>query len=447
MDSIKYKKWSNIKNCNIFRDYIKPLLLTNINNISNCNVELLDISITEIKEMFNVDILSNVKRKVYSLGTNKFLLCLKVFDKEFQPIACMPFIIEYKYYGDNDGYIWEKLGLTIEELIHESYVIDYSNYSSLFGTDYFSTRLISNIYRNEKRDELQTLINYSIKLSNTYFENEFFSSGFLYVSSIENYKSEFKKQIGNLLELRNPFCLSNQISPGKRDWYLVDGINNFYIIKKRNDSSKGVYCRHIFSLNNDSLQNRFNIHKILSTNDVLIRCLNRNSISIINYDGYEFSYIENQWKFRNVNVLRKYFFENGFNMDCFENLISFVLKMADNNQSSLIWLTNLNHDRLGEVIMNNNLLLNDSININDLNKSTLIERMLSSDGLTGFDYDGNLIVNFGIVNLNGKDAPGKKSGTGETAAKVLSSYGIAIKVSQDGLIKFFFPNEDGPLYY
>lgn len=63
-------------------------------------------------------------------------------------------------------------------------------------------------------------------------------------------------------------------------------------------------------------------------------------------------------------------------------------------------------------------------------------RILSSDGVTVIDKSGKIIYHGGIVDLNAGITKGL-AGTGETAARILSDNGIAIKISQDGNIKIF----------
>ena len=71
------------------------------------------------------------------------------------------------------------------------------------------------------------------------------------------------------------------------------------------------------------------------------------------------------------------------------------------------------------------------------NYTNSIIRLLSSDGASIITKDGEYKYYGCIVNLNKVDTK-ETVGTGESATKLLSNNGIAIKVSQDGLIKIYY---------
>lgn len=71
---------------------------------------------------------------------------------------------------------------------------------------------------------------------------------------------------------------------------------------------------------------------------------------------------------------------------------------------------------------------------------------LSSDGVTVIDKSGKIIYHGGIVDLNAGITKGL-AGTGETAARILSDNGIAIKISQDGNIKIFYSIQEKPFIF
>lgn len=78
------------------------------------------------------------------------------------------------------------------------------------------------------------------------------------------------------------------------------------------------------------------------------------------------------------------------------------------------------------------------------NKANHIIRYLSSDGATIVDKDGFLQYFGCIVDLGKIKIQGVK-GTGESAAEALAHNGIAIKISQDGLIKIFNKPDSKPI--
>ena len=77
--------------------------------------------------------------------------------------------------------------------------------------------------------------------------------------------------------------------------------------------------------------------------------------------------------------------------------------------------------------------------INEKRHANLIIRLLSSDGVTIIDKQGHLQYYGCIVDLTKVKVRGAK-GTGESAAKLLSRNGGAIKISRDGSITLHLPH-------
>lgn len=72
----------------------------------------------------------------------------------------------------------------------------------------------------------------------------------------------------------------------------------------------------------------------------------------------------------------------------------------------------------------------------ELIKSNRILGLLSSDGLTVFNKNGDVIDCGSIIDLSGGN--GQVTGGGRTqAASIASNYGISIKISEDGPISVF----------
>lgn len=66
----------------------------------------------------------------------------------------------------------------------------------------------------------------------------------------------------------------------------------------------------------------------------------------------------------------------------------------------------------------------------------LRQRLVSLDGATVIDNEGNIITAGAILKIEA----GSEGGGRLAAATTLSKYGVAIKVSQDGIIKAFYPD-------
>ena len=101
---------------------------------------------------------------------------------------------------------------------------------------------------------------------------------------------------------------------------------------------------------------------------------------------------------------------------------------------------------IDNVISSKNKIWKNDLSLVEDRNSSIIQRILSSDGVTIISKSGNLIYCGAIVKLNVKEKDGLM-GTGENAAKILSKNGIALKISQDGNIKIFAESSSEPLVY
>ncbi|MBQ8444301.1 MAG: diadenylate cyclase, partial [Clostridia bacterium] len=67
----------------------------------------------------------------------------------------------------------------------------------------------------------------------------------------------------------------------------------------------------------------------------------------------------------------------------------------------------------------------------------LRQELVSMDGATIIDSDGSIIAVGAIIKIEA----GSEGGGRLAAATTLSKYGIAIKISQDGIMKAFYPDK------
>ena len=78
--------------------------------------------------------------------------------------------------------------------------------------------------------------------------------------------------------------------------------------------------------------------------------------------------------------------------------------------------------------------------------SSVVDRLLASDGTTIIDKEGNILFYGAFANLSKQEIEGVK-GSGESAAAILAQNGIAIKISQDGPILFFIEGLSKPISF
>ena len=292
------------------------------------------------------------------------------------------------------------------------------------------------------------MIEYLQKLSATTFEDTYFKTGFIISRSLYAYmKQGGNDRNGTIIDLNRGYALLTENIPEKRLWYLVDGENSFLIFGKK------LIVHNMFlreeNSENSSYVDTYSLSQTLLGQDIVFRVLSKSQYSILNADGLEFISIENRWKFRDYNVLVRFFNTyGGFKQEVINKIIYLVMYCSHENRSVIMWLPDkLEEDEINKYILSKNDIIVECIDILDNKADSLIKRMLTSDGVTALNSEGKVIFTGGIVDLNSVNAKGKAIGTGESAARILSHNGIAIKISQDGAIKIFSSPEEVPLLF
>ncbi len=260
-------------------------------------------------------------------------------------------------------------------------------------------------------------------------------------STIVDYKKlYFKFGDENLTGISRYVSLFDKID--RRFWFLIDGKNSFYVC---NESLK---ISRVLTLDDSRSSSFINNHMLsdnLIANEILFRINNEKEYSVIS-NNQEFTYIENKWKYRNYSYIESIFRNYTELTDsCIKSLLFFVFYCSRNSISTILWLPkeiskiDFKTDSESLLKSKNTFFKPNSktqISIDNKKYSSTIMRIISSDGVTVFDNKGILRYYGCVVNLESAKIEGVV-GTGETAARILSSNGIAIKISQDSTIKLF----------
>jgi hypothetical protein len=227
---------------------------------------------------------------------------------------------------------------------------------------------------------------------------------------------------------------------------LVDGKTSFFL------GNKNLCFNNIFILDDEySKSNFLDTHSLALTlkgGDFLIKVENEKLLSICSSDGCEFIFFENQWRYRNYSVLKEILTTNiTADEKVINSILFYILSCSKKQHSTILWFPN-DIDKIDELIntKTKNSFLKEKINITDKQAINHIFRCISSDGSSIIDKEGNLLYIGVIVNIEKAKVSGI-TGTGESAASVLSANGISIKISSDGLIKIFTPNSSKPYYF
>lgn len=433
--------------CN-FKYYGKYVLKNTIEKLYNCNIIIWNSTIEKFEKKYKVDISGNDKRFAYELNDNTMIIICRI-KKSGDTICTIPFILHGTFLSLIKGYVWNQLGSTLTRVLSECYDKNFFGSQHMLG-EYLVKKIIANTFskRGFDTNNIFYLVEYLQKLSATTFEDEYFKTGFIISRSFYAYMKEGNNdRKGNIIPLTSGYALLHENVPEKRLWYLVDGEKSFLIFGKE------LYIHHLFirDVSDDSIPyfDTYSLSQTLLGQDVVFRVLSKNQYSVLNADGLEFINIENRWKFRDYSVLISYFkMYNRLNSEIINKIIYFVMHCSHENKSVIIWLPNdLEEIELNKYILSSNNIISENLDILDIRADTLIKRMLTSDGVTAIDSYGKVILTGGIVDLNSVSSKGKAMGTGESAARILSRNGIAIKISQDGAIKLFKDPDENPLLF
>ncbi len=431
----------------VFNDHGSLKLLTEtISSFFSCKVEAFPNPSRQLKEKYNIDIHANIRRGCYPIGNDEVIIVGRVL-KELELISAIGFSLQRQHIAESISIL-----NTFESSLTRKLTKLFSSYFK-DGTLELGEELVIHVLTNHLSKgyydyrQVRHCIEYFQRLRTTSFEGSFFSTGLIITKSFHEF--ERKKgayRFGDVYELTKPFSLMNTNHIDKRMWYLADGKKTFFL------GNKNLLFTRLFIVDGEySSHNYLDSHSLsltLKGGDALFKIENEKLFSVNTAEGFEFAFVENQWKFRDYNVLHK-LLSTRLSSDpkLIDALIFYILQCSKSGTSTIMWFP----DRMDEIdlVINaatKNRFITHEISISDRRFINHILRYLGSDGATVFSKNGHLIHYGVIVDINKATISGVK-GTGESAASVLSSNGLAIKISQDGTIKIFESPDRDPLKF
>ncbi len=450
MESKMLENIINLKHFNDLRNSGLALLKDFLSSFFNCSVKMQQVKIEKFEAHFNLDIHTNINRNCYRIDENKIAIVIKVFEeKQGGVIAVMPIVLEGENICNISNVIFERLAIIISKKMTECHRKSFHDGTKIFG-DELAREFIATCLASKQYDYSRILFMIELfeKLSTTTFEGHYFTTGIILSKSIYEYNGKNgKDRGGKLYRLTENHDLVRSPAIDKRFWYLMDGISSFYI------SDQTLTIKNMFIRNeaNDMLSTFFELYFLRNTVhglDIAFRIVGPNEVSIITNEGFEFIKIENKWRIRNINYLNTYLDSKlAMEEETRKAVIYYTTLCSRKHYSSIIWIPDDEaKDAINKVISSKNKIWKKDLYITDEKNSSIIQRILSSDGVTIISRTGKIIYCGAIVKLDVKKESGLM-GTGENAAKILSENGIALKISQDGNIKIFVKPSKEPYIY
>ena len=415
------------------------LLTKTISDLLSVDVKLLIVTPEEILSKYKIDISSNIKSSLYIINSETYLLISHVAVEE----TCyfLGILIEGKALkAVRQNRIFNYIAGAVSNALKDCVDNSFYNAPSVFNENLIKRMIASHIATrgHYNRFMISFLIDKMRALMPTTFEGRHFSSGLLVTKSFPLFTKNIEYN-GKLLKLTDKHSLFNPIN--NRFWYLVDGIDSFYITGMKDFSVNFIYL----TLDKKGEMQKMTPQKFLRGGDCIFRVYNGRELSVITKDEMEFIYQENVWRFRDYVGLKKIVTEDMSMADeVYDSFISYILYCSKNEISSIIWIpSDDKKEVIDRMVSTSNSFQGEAIiNICDETYQGMLMRMLSSDGACVFNKDGNLLRYGCIIKTHSvrdkNKAPEQKTiGTGESAAALLAENGIAFKISQDGTIKFF----------
>jgi hypothetical protein len=289
----------------------------------------------------------------------------------------------------------------------------------------------------------QKLIDLFHHLANIRFEGRNFTTGLLLTRSAYAFaqKGNHNRE-GTLFSLNESRKLSPINPIEKRFWYLADGQSSFFL------ASPKLEVRNVFLADSGrqslkSFVDDYTLSKTLKGGDALFRVTSQSEFSVTGSGGIEFNFKEARWRVRNLAQIAELIKSSlRVNESFVQSFLYYVFYLSRRRLSSILWVP-VDLDQANGLILSRNQLTQTNFSLLDEKHTQTLIRLLSSDGASIFDTQGNLVSFGSVIDISKVPISGVQ-GTGESVASVLGANGVAVKISQDGTIKLFASSTSAP---
>lgn len=358
-------------------------------------------------------------------------------------ISYFPYVLKGRYvklYFKAKSFL-TKLSEAISDQISLCYLQNFRGGDWVFG-EILARMIVANCISEKKYDGVKFahLIEKMEQMAVSTFEGEFFPTGVIVSSDFSKYKDNFFE-----------FKTERDINYlNKREWFLANGQESFFLLDS-NCKTRGIYRKSMSSLT-DFISRYFDEYYLtneLKTPDFIVRTVGPNEISVSDADHKEFVKIENVWRYRHPKNITQFLVEHLYiEYKVSYAILYYTLKCSRNHVSSILWIPmDSSEETIKNYTTSNRVnIWKRKLNLLDESHQVIIEKILASDGAIVIEKDGQVLYESVFADIRESNVQkAKLVGSGETAAQFLAKNGIAIKISQDGMIKVFAGDEK--IYY
>jgi len=315
----------------------------------------------------------------------------------------------------------------------------------------FETLLIASFLRNQKDKRYSNIANILFALKDLTFEryeSGKCTSGFIYSNEMIQYIRAIPEDDYELIKFENTIELAPGFFDTPASFRYVDGKNSFYLIdsfavihgvvKIRNPKKYNIVDRqnnkHLISL----------VDKKISTRKWIAYVGVNNDINVLGPHSTVLKWAKNHWSLRDRGIIVNIF--NSFEMDnaLVEVLTDTIFSLSELRQGTVILIPNNEHERPQISGMIDQSKVGDEVrrtivnsSVKTLHDSHALIGILSSDGLTTITKSGNIIGCGEIISIQHEASQDHAGGGRSQAALMASTFGLAVKVSEDGPISIF----------
>ncbi len=354
-------------------------------------------------------------------------------------ISYFPYVLKGRYvklFLKSKSFL-TKLSEAVSTQISLCYLQGFNGGDWMFG-EVFARMIVANCISQKKYDvaKFAHLIEKMEQMAVSTFEGEFFPTGVIVSSDFSKYRENFFE-----------FNAVRDINYlGKREWFLANGQESFFLLDS-NYKTRGIYRKYLPS-STDFINRYFNeyyLAKELNAPDFIVRAVGPNEISVSDADHKEFVKIENVWRYRHPKNITKFLVDHlHIEYRVSYAILFYVLKCSRNHVSSILWIPMDSSEEVINAATTSNRvnIWKRKLHLLDESHQVILEKILASDGAIVIEKNGQVLYESVFADIKESNAEkAKLVGSGETAARFLAKNGVAIKISQDGMIKVFAGDE------
>lgn len=427
-----------------FESWALPYLLAATQQFFGCKAHYSSKPIATMKAS-GVDIAANPRRGIYPIDNSTIVVLGRLLDGRDLKAAFSLTLRDGRF--DGLGYLLSAFEAAIAVTLSRSSQFGFRDRPQQFGDELLQLA-ISRYFSKGYFDPRLFLLMLDLfrKLSTTTFEGRNFTTGLILTPSHYAYAEKRGYSRGGKVF---PLAKDRPITPGsgvdRRFWYLADGKTSFFMADRR------LNVRDLFVLDAPrrsltSFIDDYSLSNTIMGRDALFRVISRAEYSVLTSEQIEFCYKDNHWHVRNIrdiaNQVRSALDVDEKFVECF---LYFVFLLSRRRCSAILCVPR-DMAKVEDVMLSRNSLTEPPFSILDEAHTQTIFRLLSSDGATIIAKDGAILSFGSVVDISKVSVSGVR-GTGETAATLLASHGLAVKVSQDGVIRIYTDAERPPIVF